>query len=347
METGVTGIERAEERSKHRGASQLLRRYQVFASRNLDEAQAFMASKEFFLEMRPREVGTLDIVSRIAYLPGTFIGCIHYGPTVVAGGRPGRQKDDFWVHFPVRGNAEMVGKADSLPCNPSRSVVVSADGHFLRSGADSERVTLSVSKATAMTQLAALLGDLPTRRLEFAPEFDLKAAHARRLRRHVHLAIADLDEVGLKGLGPVMINMYEQLIVTGLLLGQPNNYTAALQRLENMAAPGDVKRAIDFIEAHLQQPLAMADIARASGVPGRTLLEHFKNHRSISPMRYLREARLARVRKALMSPNTAATVTDIAMEWGFAHLGRFAVEYRRQFGESPSETYRRGRTRRG
>ena len=93
--------------------------------------------------------------------------------------------------------------------------------------------------------------------------------------------------------------MYEQLIVTGLLLGQPNNYTAALQRLENKVAPGDVKRAIDFIEAHLHLPISLADIARASGVPGRTLLEHFKDHRSVSPMRYLRDARLARVRDAL------------------------------------------------
>src|SRR6185295_17783832 len=97
-------------------------------------------------------------------------------------------------------------------------------------------------------------------------------------------------------------HMYEQLIVTGLLLGQPNNYSAALQRLENMVAPGDVKRAIDFIEAHLRRPISLADIARASGVPGRTLLEHFKDHRSVSPMRYLREARLTRVRQALKAP---------------------------------------------
>jgi transcriptional regulator GlxA family with amidase domain len=76
------------------------------------------------------------------------------------------------------------------------------------------------------------------------------------------------------------------------------------------------------------------------------LLEHFKNHRSVSPMRYLREARLARVRQALISADGSASVTDIAMEWGFHHLGRFALEYRGQFGESPSETFRRSRAAR-
>jgi hypothetical protein len=29
---------------------------------------------------------------------------------------------------------------------------------------------------------------------------------------------------------------------------------------------------------------------------------------------------------------------EIALRWGFAHLGRFAVEYRQRFGESSPET---------
>jgi AraC-like DNA-binding protein len=329
---------------KGRGASSLLRGYQLFASQNLDETHAFMDSKEFFFDMRSRDAGALDIVSRVAYLPGTFIGCIHYGAAVSAGGRYDRQRDDFWVHFPLRGNSEMVSKAGSLPCNPTRAVVISAHGHFLRSEADSERITLSVSKATAMRQLEALLGDAPSRRLEFLPDFDLTAVHARRLRRQMDLVIADLDEVGPRGIGSVATNLYEQLLVTGLLLGQPNNYTTALQRLDNKVAPGDVKRAIDFIEAHVHLPMTLLDIARAAGVPGRTLLEHFKSHRSISPMRYLRQARLARVRAALMRADNDESITQIAMSWGFCHLGRFAGEYRELYGETPSQTYRRGRT---
>jgi len=343
----VTGIERLQKAANRGSASSLLRGYQLFASQKLDETHAFMDSKEFFFDMRPRDAGALDIVSRVAYLPGSFIGCIHYGAAVSAGGRPDRQKDDFWVHFPLRGNSEMVSKAGSLPCNPTRAVVISAHGHFLRSEAASERVTLSVSKATAMKQLEALLGDIPARRLEFQSEFDLTATHARRLRRLVHLVIVELDEAEPGRVSPAMLTAYEQLLTTGLLLGQPNNYTSALERLENKVAPGDVKRAIDFIEAHLHRPITLTDIAMASGVPGRTLLKHFQDHRSVSPMRYLREARLARVRQALMRPDDTASVTDTAMQWGFSHLGRFAIEYRALFGESPLETSRRSRWVRG
>ena len=35
------------------------------------------------------------------------------------------------------------------------------------------------------------------------------------------------------------------------------------------------------------------------------------------------------------------TVTQVAERWGFHHLGSFAVEYRKRWGEAPSETLRR------
>jgi transcriptional regulator GlxA family with amidase domain len=101
-----------------------------------------------------------------------------------------------------------------------------------------------------------------------------------------------------------------------------------------------VRRAIDYIEAHLEQAVTVADLVAATGVAGRTLFMHFQNFKGISPMRYLRNARLRRVRQALLRSDTDANVTEIAMSMGFTHMGRFSVVYRRCFGESPSQTLR-------
>ena len=89
--------------------------------------------------------------------------------------------------------------------------------------------------------------------------------------------------------------------------------------------------------------VTLEEIVNASGVAGRTLLKHFRDSKGVSPMHYLCGARFEKVREALARAQPEESVTTIAMSWGFSHLGRFSVEYRRQFGESPSDTLKRRR----
>ena len=52
--------------------------------------------------------------------------------------------------------------------------------------------------------------------------------------------------------------------------------------------------------------------------------------------------RLSNARRALLSADGKLTkVTEIAVSFGFAELGRFSVEYKKAFGESPSQTLNR------
>jgi len=133
--------------------------------------------------------------------------------------------------------------------------------------------------------------------------------------------------------------------MTALLLSHPHNYSEALEHLDKPIAPRGVKRAIDYIESHLESVITLGDIVAASGVPGRTLFRHFKDYRGISPIGYLRMARFKRVREALQQAEPEEDVSEIAVRWGFEHLGRFAVDYRKRFGERPSETLKAHRVR--
>jgi transcriptional regulator GlxA family with amidase domain len=105
----------------------------------------------------------------------------------------------------------------------------------------------------------------------------------------------------------------------------------------------DVRRAQQYIGAHLDDAMTIGDVAAAAGVAHRTLYKHFHEVRGISPMRYARDCRFAEVRQALLHAGPRDNVTTIAVQWGFCHLGRFSVEYRKRFGETPSETLRRQR----
>jgi AraC-like DNA-binding protein len=76
----------------------------------------------------------------------------------------------------------------------------------------------------------------------------------------------------------------------------------------------------------------------------RALQSTFRDHLGLTPQQYLRRARLRRAREDLLAhQNTGrTTVSAIANRWGFNHLGRFAIEYRSRYGESPSDTLRPG-----
>jgi AraC-like DNA-binding protein len=89
------------------------------------------------------------------------------------------------------------------------------------------------------------------------------------------------------------------------------------------------------------KPVQMSALSRALGVSERTLRKLFNEIHGRPPSRHLRMLRMSQVRGALLSARgQVATVTEIATNYGFAELGRFSVEYRKVFGESPSKTLR-------
>jgi AraC-like DNA-binding protein len=103
-----------------------------------------------------------------------------------------------------------------------------------------------------------------------------------------------------------------------------------------------VERAEKLTLADLDQPLHISALCRTLAVSERTLRKAFHGTHGVPPCRYLRLLRLSHARLALLSADgNLVTVTEIATEFGFAELGRFSVEYRKVFGESPSQTLQR------
>jgi transcriptional regulator GlxA family with amidase domain len=111
------------------------------------------------------------------------------------------------------------------------------------------------------------------------------------------------------------------------------------------ASPSQSRRAADMLIDRLDEPWSVDRLASALGFSSRTLHRVVRRELGLSPMLLLRKARLAQARAELDAPGPGATVTTVALDCGFTHLGRFAREYARQFGEPPSETLRRARRR--
>jgi transcriptional regulator GlxA family with amidase domain len=113
------------------------------------------------------------------------------------------------------------------------------------------------------------------------------------------------------------------------------------RRMAPAAAPY-VRRALEYARENVRAPLTVARLAAAVGVSSRSLQAGFARDVGCSPSVYVRDLRLERVRSELLAaePGDGILVTDVALRWGFSHLGRFSRFYRERFGEAPSETLR-------
>ena len=105
-----------------------------------------------------------------------------------------------------------------------------------------------------------------------------------------------------------------------------------------------VQRVESYLESHLGEPLRVDELCTAVGANLHTLERAFTDVHGVSPKKFLTLRRLASARKDLMRGSAdGASVTDVAMNWGFFHLSRFSADYKALFQESPSETLAVGR----
>jgi AraC-like DNA-binding protein len=227
----------------------------------------------------------------------------------------------------------------------SSSCVVSAalsDEYYIRFPADA---TLSACSLTP-AELASSGRTLTGREL-YAPAAGRvlrpNANHIARLRS-VHGAAVSLAANTPDILAhPEVGRAVEQALIAATVACLADADNGDMTRVSQ--AGGRVMRRLEeLLEAKQDEPLYIPEICAEAGIGGRTLRAYCQENLGMSPHSYLRLRRMNAVRHALMRANAkTATVTDIATQYGFGELGRFAVSYRALFGESPSATLHRQR----
>lgn len=322
----------------------LLENHCRFHGNDWETTQAHLDTVGFKLEPAKGDDAPLDARVNGVYLAGMYVGYTQYGRAATIKATP--ERTDYWLLLPVHGCLEATVRKEVVDCDPRRGVLTdpSRTGQLVRSQTGCGRLNIILTETAVRRRLAVLLGAPPSHSPDFAPAIDIVEGYGRSFAAYLRLAIDDFERDCSILSNPIMMQQFEDLVFTNLLLAHPHSYSQSLQRLAKLVASRDVKRAIDYMEANLTSAIGLDDITAAAGVPGRTLLEHFKRYRGVSPMAYLRRARYAKVRDALRCAEPEENVTRIAMSLGFNHMGRFSVEYRKRFGESPSETLRQRRS---
>jgi AraC-like DNA-binding protein len=141
---------------------------------------------------------------------------------------------------------------------------------------------------------------------------------------------------------PLVTASAARLVVAAALAAFPNTAltepTAADRR---DGSPATLRRAVAYIDEHVNEDISLADIAAHAKVTIRAVQLAFRRHLDTTPTGYLRRVRLDRAHRQLLDADPAReSVTAVSYQWGFASPSRFAAYYRRAYGIPPNRTLR-------
>jgi len=119
----------------------------------------------------------------------------------------------------------------------------------------------------------------------------------------------------------------------------PNGFRPSLRQRDRA-----IKKVKEFLAEFPDVPPTIAELCEVAQVSERTLEYAFQERYEMTPNTYLRFYRLNGVHKSLRAAGPASTtVTKVATDWGFWHFGHFTSNYRKLFGQLPSDTLKKPR----
>ncbi len=314
----------------------------LFQTQDVEEARQW--GVRAFCENRLKKVDGLRPINARMHLRkvrGVGFGRITYGGAVDID--PGCLDSFYLVQVPLSGR-EVIDTSGQTVCSAGKvgSVINATGASLIRHEANTEKLVVRVEREVLERNCIQHLGHALRQPIGFQPSMTLDGVAGSRwtgLLRWIYESFAVDDQCFDS---PIMSAQVEQTVIATLLSAQPHNYSEELNGEERSIAPAFVKRIERYIEDHADQPITIVDLAEHAGVSSRSIFNGFRRFRNTSPMLYLKEVRMRRVNEELKRCRPSeTTVTTVAYHWGFTHLGHFTTDYKRRFGESPSQTLAR------
>ena len=95
-----------------------------------------------------------------------------------------------------------------------------------------------------------------------------------------------------------------------------------------------IAQATDWLKAHLDEPVVIADLASRCGMSVSGFHQHFKEMTQLSPLQYQKKLRLMEARRLIVMNDSQ--ISQVAMQVGYESPSQFSREYKRLFGNSPN-----------
>ena len=315
----------------------LLRSHNVLSTNELDEARA--AVSERYCDHRlslvtGRKARVVHNHVRGAHVSLNVLG---YGADVAI--NPGELQDFYLLQLPLSGWAVVHHRGEEVRASPACGTLLNPDRPAEMIWKSDCRKLMVQIAATYLQRVAReeIGADLPGP-VRFDPKVELTSQEGQRLFG-VSLAAARIFEAGEVPPTAQDLNLLalERQLAVSMLEIQPSNISHLLAA-RRVCSAAHLRRAIAYIRSSFHDSITLDDIATAAGVHHRTLQTTFRAQLGVTPIQFLRDVRLDNARFHLLRRHNRASVSDIAYDCGYSHLGRFSRDFRARFGHAPSET---------
>ena len=199
--------------------------------------------------------------------------------------------DYFLQLLPVRGKGEIINRKTLVQLTRDTSATISPDsGYNANYDASYECLVLKIDAQALTRKLAAMTGATINEPLQMHPQIDLKRPAAHILLEYLPL-LADTLSAANPPFPDWWISQTEQFLMVMFLFGNQHNYSHLLEQEAPDAAPWQVRRAEEYIEANWQQPITLEDLARVAGVSAFSLFRSFRKTHGCSPLEFVSRVR--------------------------------------------------------
>lgn len=313
----------------------------LLQSRDLDEARVLVAGIfcDHRLSLMDRR-GQLNYRHRYLRTPAMSFSIMSYGADVHVA--PQELDAFFLVQLPLRGEDRIESGNQVRSSRPGSGTIHCPGQSFsMNWSSNCSKLVVRIEREALERHATNLIGRPLRQALQFDTDLNTRSGGGQAWETTIRQLLRSLQQNPELVAHPLMRAQFEQLIMSGLLVWQGNSLSDSLDRPDTEVLPRHLKVAEEYMHAHLDTAITNEQLAELTGISLRTLYNSFRKFRGVSPMRYLRDLRMEKVRQELLDTQKFRSVTSVATRWGFFELGRFAAEYRKRYGESPSDTLRR------
>lgn len=249
-------------------------RFEQVHTIDLDQARSVVGSAFCPHTLEPTGAGGIVPVRFHSATAGTIgVHYLDYGTGMCI--RPSDLDDFYLIQIPLSGVAEISWNSETFESTTTVASILQPGGSVTMDWHEGNRqLIVRVDRQSLERQVQEALGAPLRQPLRFDIQMELDRPGIRSWRRLLELLLSEMEDGGSLPSEPIVMKEFERLLLSQLIVAQPNNYTEALQR-PVPTAPRTIRRAVEILEHHADEVLSVEDIATAAGISVRALQDGF------------------------------------------------------------------------